>query len=115
MPSSSSSYYISFPVLKTYEIQDIADIRNTVDEMSDAYECLGQQGKFSIRVLLPRGERLISKAKKIGLTIQAEFLLSLKKKRLRVNLKEVRYIHDQHHYGWLLLNPEIYDQQVRIR
>jgi hypothetical protein len=47
--------------------------------MVEAYVHLSQSGNFSYRILLPKGEKLTSKAKKLGLTIQAEFLLALKK------------------------------------
>jgi hypothetical protein len=113
MSYSPHQIYSNLQVSKTFEIGDIADVRKTVDEMIHIYEGLGQEGNFSVRVLLPRGERLTQKAKKIGLTIQGEFLLALKKKRLKPHLREIRYIHDQYHYGWLLLNPEIYDQEFR--
>ena len=51
-------------------------------------------------------DKLTSKAKKLGLTIQAELLLVLKKNKLKSNVREIRYIHDKDHYGWVLANPE---------
>jgi hypothetical protein len=113
MSYTTNRIYSDLQVSKTFEMVDIADVRNTVDEMIHIYESLSQDGKFSVRVLLPRGDRLTYRAKKIGLTIQGEFLLALKKKRLKPHLIEIRYIHDQNHYGWLLLNPEIYDSEFR--
>jgi hypothetical protein len=44
------------------------------------------------------------------LALQAELLLALKKNKLKVNLKEIRYIHDENHYGWLLFNPTVQER-----
>jgi hypothetical protein len=98
--------YVDFPVQETMHVKDISDIRITVDKIVEAYVLFGQDGNFSYRILLPKGEKLTSKAKKLGLRIQAEFLLALKKKKLKPNVREIRYIHDKDHYGWVLANPE---------
>jgi len=34
-------------------------------------------------------------------------MLALKKNKLIPNLKDLRYIHDDNNYGWLLLNPKM--------
>jgi|SRR5579875_865761 len=110
-PSSSSPHpYAAFPVHQTIELAELSDVRRAVDIMTDAYTRQNSQGIFSYRLLLPRGEKLTAKAKKIGLAAQAEFLLALRKKKLRPNIKEVRYVHDENHYGWLLANPQVYEQ-----
>jgi hypothetical protein len=70
--------------------------------------------QFSYRLLLPRGEELTTKAKRIGSTVQAEFLLALRRKRLKPNLREIRYVHDVDHYGWIFVDPTFHDQ-VRAR
>ena len=106
---SSTVPYANFPVHETIDVKDVSDIRIAVDRMAEAYTHLGQYGNFSYRLLLPKGEKLTAKAKKLGLTIQAELLLTLKKKKLKPNVREIRYIHDKDHYGWLLANPEIFD------
>ena len=67
-------------------------------------------GKFSFRILLPRDPKSTKKAKNLGLALQGEFLLGLRKRKLVPNVREVRYMHDEHHYGWLLANPEVYEQ-----
>ncbi len=106
-----SSLYTNFPVHETIDITDLSDIPRAVVNMVEAYAYLNEQEKFSYRLLLPRGEKSITiKAKKIGLVLQAELLLSLKNNKLKVNLKEIRYIHDENHYGWLLFNPAIQEQ-----
>lgn len=101
-----TSSYINFPVHETIDLKEFSDIRFAVDRMVESYKCLNESGNFSYRLLLPKGEKLNEKARKIGLTVQAEFLLALKKKQLKLNVKEVRYIHDKTHYGWILANPE---------
>jgi hypothetical protein len=108
---TSSSLYANFPVHETIDITDFSDIPRAVVNMVKAYAYLNEQEKFSYRLLLPRGEKSITiKAKKIGLGLQAELLLALKNNKLKVNLKEIRYIHDENHYGWLLFNPTIQEQ-----
>ena len=97
--------YVDFPVHETIDVKDISDIRIAVDRIVEAYAHLGQDGNFSYRILLPKGEK-ITKAKKLGLTIQAEILLGLRKKKLKPNVREIRYMHDKDHYGWIIANPE---------
>jgi hypothetical protein len=103
---SSPSAYVNFPVHETIDVKDASDIHIAVDKMVEAYVYLSQYGNFSYRLLLPKGEKLTSKAKKLGLTIQAELLLALRNKNLKPNVREIRYIHDNDHYGWVLANPE---------
>ena len=107
---TSPSSYINFPVHETIDLKEVSDIRRAVDKMVEAYEYLSQSGNFSYRLLLPKGEKLNEKARKIGLTVQAEFLLALKKKQLKLNVKDIRYVHDKTHYGWILANPGRLDE-----
>jgi hypothetical protein len=111
MTKINPSFYINFPVHQTIDIIDHSVIHNAVITMVQAYVNLNEQGNFSYRLLLPRGEELLTAtAKKIGVALQTEFLLSLKKNKLKVNLKEIRYIHDENHYGWLLFNPAVQER-----
>lgn len=91
-------------------MSDASNIRETVDKMVEAYLLQESLGKFSYRILLPRDEKSTSKAKRIGLTFQGEFLLGLRRRKVMPNIREVRYIHDEKHYGWLLANPQVYEQ-----
>jgi hypothetical protein len=106
---ASSDSYINFPVHETIEVNDISDIRNAVDKIVEEYKHLHHNRNFSYRLLLPREEKSTAKAKKIGFIVQAEFLLALRKKKLKPNIKEIRYVHDENHYGWLLTDSEILD------
>lgn len=102
--------YARFPVLETIDIRETSDIRRAVDRMVEAYVAQESQGNFSYRILLPRDEKSTAKAKKIGLAFQGEFVLGLRKCNVVPKVREVRYVHDESHYGWLLANPEMYEQ-----
>jgi hypothetical protein len=78
--------------------------------MVEEYIMQGSQGKFSYRILLPRDQKSTAKAKKIGLAFQGEFVLALRKRNLVPRVREVRYVHDESHYGWLLADPEVYER-----
>ena len=65
---------------------------------------------FSYRILLPRSiespkENDISR--KLGLQLQNELLSEIRSLKLKPNIKDYRYIHDNSHFGWLLLDPEL--------
>lgn len=105
-----TSRYNSFPVIETIELRDASDIRSAVDRMIEAYAKAHDGPLFSYRILLPRGERLTGKAKKIGVAFQGEFLLGLRKKKMTPKVRELRYLHDEDHYGWLLASPQVFEQ-----
>lgn len=105
-----TSQYASFPVIETIRLQELSDIRQTVDKMIESYASRVNDSSFSYRILLPRGEKFTGKAKKIGSTFQAEFLLGLRKKNLSPKVRELRYLHDENHYGWLLADPLVFQK-----
>ena len=100
--------YASFPVQATIDVRDISDIRSAVDRMADAYQLSADD--FSFRILLPRGEKLTSRAKKIGMTLQGEFILTLRKRNIVPVVRDLRYVHDEAHYGWLLASSKVFDR-----
>ncbi len=103
--------YERFPVIETIDLgSNTSTIREAADKTVEAYLRHHPLGKFSFRILLPRDPKSTKKAKTIGLAFQGEFLLGLRKRKVVPNVREVRYIHDEHHYGWLLANPEVYEQ-----
>jgi|SRR5215212_1296574 len=102
--------YARFPVIETIDLSGTATIRNTVDRMVEAYLAQDLVGKFSYRILLPRDQKSTRKAKTIGLAFQGEFLLGLRRRNVVPNVREVRYVHDENHYGWLLANPQVYEE-----
>jgi hypothetical protein len=101
--------YARFPVIDTIDLSATSVVREAADRMVDDYITQQSLGKFSYRILLPRDPNSTKKAKSIGLAFQGEFLLALRKRKIVPNIREVRYIHDDHHYGWLLANPQVYE------
>jgi hypothetical protein len=103
--------YLKFPVTETIDLSGTSStIRQAVDRMVEAYLTQEPLGKFSYRILLPRDQKSNRKAKMIGLAFQGEFLLGLRKRNVVPNVRDVRYIHDEDHYGWLLANPQVFEQ-----
>ena len=102
--------YTTFPVIDTIDLSTTSTVRQAADRMVDDYISQHPVGKFSYRILLPRDPNSTKKAKSIGLAFQGEFLLGLRKRKIVPNIREVRYIHDEDHYGWLLANPQVYEQ-----
>jgi hypothetical protein len=103
-----TSQYASFPAQATFDIRDVSDIRTAVDLMTESYEKSGDD--FSFRVLLPRGEKLTTKAKKLGMTLQGELILTMRRRNIVPVIKDLRYLHDEEHYGWLLASPKVFDR-----
>ncbi|MFL6486986.1 MAG: hypothetical protein ACJ70Q_06975 [Nitrososphaera sp.] len=102
--------YTRFPVIDTIDLRNTSIVREAADRIIEAYLTEEPRGTFSFRVLLPRDPKSTKIAKTIGLAFQGEFLLGLRKRKIIPNVREVRYIHDERHYGWLLANPEVYEQ-----
>ena len=104
-----TSPYVSFPVTETIELRELSDLRRVVDKMVESYERQVADSSFSYRILLPRGEKATGKAKRLGVSLQGEFLLALRRKKLSPQVRELRYLHDENHYGWLLASPKIFE------
>ena len=102
--------YSRFPVIETIDLSSTSTVREAADRMVEEYLIQQPLGKFSFRILLPRDPKSTKKAKNLGLALQGEFLLGLRKRKLVPNVREVRYMHDEHHYGWLLANPQVFEQ-----
>jgi hypothetical protein len=105
--------YTKFPVIETIDLSSASEVREAADRMVEAYLKEQTLRRFSFRILLPRDPNSTKRAKTIGLSFQGEFLLGLRKRRVVPNVREVRYIHDDLHYGWLLADPEVYEQFER--
>ena len=97
---------VNFPVQLTCKISDVSQIRPMIDEFIVHYKN-SQSGEFAWRILLPRHLKSTFDAKRLGAVIHTELMLALKKNKLIPNLKDLRYIHDDYNYGWLLLNPKM--------
>jgi hypothetical protein len=101
----NSSQLGKFPVKLTRKISDVSDIKPMIDEFVEHYR-KSKPEEFSWRILLPRKPDA-AYVKRLGATIHSEIMLSLKKNKLIANLRDIRYIHDDDNYGWLLLAPKI--------
>jgi len=97
---------VNFPVKRTCKISDVSQIRPMIDEFIVHYK-ESQSGEFGWRILLPRHLKSTYDAKRLGAAIHTELMLALKKNKLIPNLKDLRYIHDDYNYGWLLLNTKM--------
>jgi hypothetical protein len=102
--------YTNFPVEETIELSEITDIDEAVTRMASTYVRRTNTHDFSYRLLQPRGEHITAKAKRIGMIAQQQFLLTLRAKKIKANLREIRYVHDAEHYGWLLFDPAMADR-----
>jgi len=103
---------ISFNASSTEDITDFEGISRLVDILVKEYTKSYRDHNFSFRILLPRSKdsrKVNNQSKKLGLQIQNTFLHEIKKLKLKPNIRELKYIHDENHFGWLLLDPSIYE------
>jgi hypothetical protein len=100
---SSPSFWRDLPVHKTLFLEKIEQVRSVCDGMISDYIKLEPTNNFTYRILLPRLKNNNNKlAKKIGLSLQLEFTSQLRKRKLKIKMKEIRYIHDTTHFGWII-------------
>jgi hypothetical protein len=102
----NSIQLVNFPVKLTFKISQVSEIQSMIDKFIEYYR-RSQSEEFSCRILLPRHLESENDVKRLGATIHTEIMLSLKKNKLAMNLRDIRYIHDANTYGWLLLNPKV--------
>ena len=103
---------ISFNAFSTENISDFEEISRLVDILIKEYSKSYKDHNFSFRILLPRSKdskTVNNQSKKLGLHIQNTFLHEIKKLKLKPNIRELKYVHDENHFGWLLLDPSIYE------
>ncbi len=102
----------SFKASNTETIVDFQGIPRLVEDMIKAYSKSYTEHNFSFRILIPRSsdsQRINNDTKKMGLQIQNDFLLGIRKLKIKPNIREFKYIHDEDHFGWLLIDPTIYE------
>ncbi len=107
---SNSTFWRDLPVHKTLLLEKLENVKSTCDTMVRDYIKLEKSNTFSYRILLPRNDENNKLTKKIGLSLQLEFLSQLRKLKIKTYLKEIKYIHDSKHFGWLLINPDLYNE-----
>ena len=105
---STSVFWRDLPVHKTLLLEKIENVKSTCDTMIRDYVKLEKSNNFSYRILLPRNDENNKLAKKIGLSLQIEFLNQLRKRKIKIYMKEFKYIHDQNHFGWLLMHSDLF-------
>lgn len=105
--TTNPDFYRTLQVSKTFKVSNILDVTSIVTQLVDFIEKNSSMDGFSVRILLPRGDENDSLARKWGASLRTGLLLALKRREIRPNLREVRYVHDQYHYGWILIesNP----------
>jgi electron transfer flavoprotein alpha subunit len=99
---SSPSFWRDLPVHKTLLLEKLEQVQSVCDSMILDYISLEQTNDFSYRILLPRNKENNKLAKKLGLSLQLEFTSQLRKRKLKTKMKEIRYIHDTKHIGWII-------------
>ncbi|HEX6647347.1 MAG TPA: hypothetical protein VF047_09225 [Nitrososphaeraceae archaeon] len=103
---SSPSFWRDLPVHKTLLLEKLEQVQSVCDSMILDYISLEQTNDFSYRILLPRNKENNKLAKKLGLSLQLEFTSQLRKRKLKTKMKEIRYIHDTKHFGWIITKGE---------
>jgi hypothetical protein len=99
---SSPSFWRDLPVHKTLYLEKLEQVRSVCDSMILDYISLASTNDFSYRILLPRKNDNNKLAKKIGLSLQLEFTSQLRKRKFKIKMKEIKYIHDTKHFGWII-------------
>lgn len=100
------SFWRDLPVHKTLLLEKLEQVQSVCDSMILDYISLEQTNDFSYRILLPRNKENNKLAKKLGLSLQLEFTSQLRKRKLKTKMKEIRYIHDTKHFGWIITKGE---------
>lgn len=98
----------SFKAQYTAKVENLEETFAVSNKMVALYSQCYHNHNFSFRILLPRSaehDRINNLSKKLGLKIQGEFLMGLRKLKLNPSVQEFKYIHDKDHYGWLLVDP----------
>lgn len=106
----SADSCIKLQTLDTIKVENSRDIAQAIEKMVLFYKETHKDENFSFRILLPKKNNDEYKTKKMGVFIQSEFLLALRKSKLKPNIRDLKYIHNDSYYGWILLSPKKYDQ-----
>lgn len=105
--TNNVDYYRTLNVFKTFEVSRSSDIATIVTQLVDFLEKNASRSRFSFRILLPKSKESPSLARKWGASLRSELIIALKRRHINSDLREVRYIHDELHYGWLLAAPSL--------
>lgn len=107
--TADPNFYRTFKVSKTFQVSSAQEITDIVTQLADFVETNDAMDGLSVRILLPREDGSGSRARKWGASLRSGLILALKKRKIKPNLREVRYVHDDYHYGWILFEPSLLD------
>ncbi len=99
-----------FPADYTDKLDSFKDVSVVCKKLVDHYAKCYSNHNFSYRILLKRSvetPKANDISRKLGLQLQHELLSAIRNLKLRPNIKEYRYVHDDFHFGWLLLDPAL--------
>ncbi|HKO64985.1 MAG TPA: hypothetical protein VJU13_07265 [Candidatus Nitrosocosmicus sp.] len=99
-----------FPADFTVNLDSFEYIATISKRLLDHYTRTYYAKTFSYRILLPRSidsPKVNDISRKLGLQLQNEMLSGIRSLKLRPNIKDYRYVHDDSHFGWLLLDPSL--------
>ena len=107
-------FYRTLNVARTFRVSSSQDITGIVTQLADFIEKKNTMDELSFRILLPREVEGSRRAQKWGVYLRSELILALKRKKISPNLREVRYIHDEYNFGWILIEPTLLDNLHRM-
>ena len=94
----------------TEYLDSFKDVPIVCKKLVNHYAKCYSNHNFSYRILLQRSvetPKANDISRKLGLQLQNEMLSGIRNLKLRPNIKEYRYVHDDSHFGWLLLDPAL--------
>lgn len=103
----------SFRTDFTVKVNSFEEVPSISKKILDHYVKCYSNHNFTFRILLPRtadSQEVYSNSKKMGMYLQNELLSSIRKAKLKANIKEFRYVHDINYYGWILFDPSFSQQ-----
>ena len=107
--NTNPDFFRALKVLETFKVNSLPDIATVTSQVAGLIERNNFIGDLSIRILLPRQNWGVSRAQKWGASLRSELILMLKRKKIKSNLREVRYVHDENYFGWILIEPTLLD------
>jgi hypothetical protein len=107
---SDTTFWKNLTVYNTLKLEDLEKVKATSDIILNDFLKLEKSNNFSYRILLPRNDENNKLAKQIGLSLKLELFSQLRKRKIKTYMKEIKYVHDQKHFGWLLISSQLYQK-----
>lgn len=99
-----------FPTDYTENLASFEYVPTVSKRLLNHYARCYHANTFSYRILLPRSidsSKDNDISRKLGLQLQNDLLSGIRSLKLKPNIKDYRYVHDDSHFGWLLLDPSL--------